>query len=74
MGEGFEQKLLKMLRNVHNMWFDWNFCFLFASQGTKMDTTTQSKIKNGWEKQEHLVKLAILTIAAILCKWNEIFH
>lgn len=33
-----------------------------------MDATVQSKAKLGLEKQEHLVKLAILTIAAILCK------
>lgn len=33
-----------------------------------MDYTAQAKPKLGLEKQEHLVKLAILTIAAILCK------
>lgn len=33
-----------------------------------MDTATHSKVKFGVEKQEHLVKLAILTIAAILCE------
>lgn len=38
-----------------------------------MDATLQSKAKLGLEKQEHLVKLAILTIAAILCKSNTHF-
>lgn len=37
-----------------------------------MDTATQSKVKFGVEKQEHLVKLAILTIAAILCEFKII--
>lgn len=38
-----------------------------------MDASTHSKARLGLEKQEHLVKLAILTIAAILCeskKWT----
>lgn len=34
-----------------------------------MDPSVQSKAKFGLEKQEHLVKLAILTTAAILCKF-----
>lgn len=38
-----------------------------------MDTATQSKVKFGIEKQEHLVKLAILTIAAVLCESKMIF-
>lgn len=33
-----------------------------------MDVINQSKAKIGLEKQEHLIKLAILTTAAILCK------
>lgn len=37
-----------------------------------MDTSVQSKARLGLEKQEHLVKLAILTTAAILCKSNTI--
>lgn len=32
--------------------------------------STAPKARIGLEKQEHLVKLAILTIAAILCKLN----
>lgn len=39
-----------------------------------MDTATHSKVKFGVEKQEHLVKLAILTIAAILCESKMIYH
>lgn len=38
-----------------------------------MDTATQSKAKFGGETQEHLVKLAILTIAAILCESKMIY-
>lgn len=41
---------------------------LYFIKGTVMDQSTQSKARIGLEKQEHLVKLAILTIAAILCK------
>lgn len=41
---------------------------LSSLKGTVMDQSTQSKTKIGLEKQEHLVKLAILTIAAILCE------
>lgn len=33
-----------------------------------MDTVGQIRPKSGFEKQEHLIKLAILTTAAILCK------
>lgn len=35
-----------------------------------MDVSTAPKARIGLEKQEHLVKLAILTIAAILCKFD----
>lgn len=35
-----------------------------------MDVSSAPKARIGLEKQEHLVKLAILTTAAILCKWN----
>lgn len=36
-----------------------------------METTSQNKAKIGLEKQEHLIKLAILTTAAILCKLSN---
>lgn len=26
-----------------------------------------------WEKQEHLIKLAILIIAAVLCEYKQVF-
>lgn len=35
-----------------------------------MDVSSVPKARSGLEKQEHLVKLAILTTAAILCKCN----
>lgn len=54
---------------------EWAIVSIFLSVffiGTqKMDTSTQSKAKLGLEKQEHLVKLAILTTAAILCELQK---
>lgn len=34
-----------------------------------METTTTSSAKMSYEKQEHLIKLAILSTAAVLCKF-----
>lgn len=38
-------------------------------RGVAMESVSSSKSRFGYEKQEHLVKLAILTTAAILCKF-----
>lgn len=39
-----------------------------------MDVPAAPKARIGLEKQEHLVKLAILTTAAILCKLNLLLN
>lgn len=36
-----------------------------------MDVINQNRARNGMEKQEHLIKLVILTTAAILCKCDS---
>lgn len=54
------------------IFFSFDFSVIAADKG--MESSGISKGRFGLENQEHLVKLAILTTAAILCEYFVVIH